>query len=95
MIAVVDAWSFYHFIGGIVMGVVAYNFLKPSHRLDFVIALPLFWELVENNVLASWLGFLSVEPLANAACDILITFIGGLLGLRLATMNIKPKRRRT
>ena len=89
---VIDVWSFYHFIGGIVIGVVAYNFLKPGHRLDFVMALPLFWEVVENNVFASWLGFLPVEPLANAACDILITFIGGLLGLRLAAMKLKWRR---
>ena len=88
MIAVVDVWSFYHFIGGIVIGIVAYNLLKPSRRLDFVIALPLLWELVENNVLASWLRLLPVEPLANAICDILITFIGGLLGLRIAAMKL-------
>ena len=91
---VIDVWSFYHFIGGIVIGIVAYNLLKPGQRLDFVIVLPLIWELVENNVLASWLGFLPVEPLANAACNILISFIGGLLGLRLAAMKLRLKRRR-
>lgn len=93
MIAV-DIWSFHHFIAGIVIGVIAYNLLKPNHRLDFLIALPLVWEVVENNILASWLGFLPVEPPINSACDILITFIGGLLGLHLASMRLKPKRKR-
>jgi len=79
----IDCWTLHHFLGGLALGLFAWNAFPRSRRLDFVALLPIAWEVFECNVLASWLRLFPVESMLNSVVDIAVSVAGALLGLML------------
>lgn len=79
-----DQWSVWHALGGLVMGFVIYNYSPRKIHFEWAIGLPIIFELVEQNIVASWFKIIEPELLMNSMTDLLITIPAIFLGICLA-----------
>ena len=59
-----DFYSFYHVIGGFALGVFLGAFVNRKYALQLALILPMIWEVIENNVFASWLHLIEQEAVS-------------------------------
>jgi membrane protein CcdC involved in cytochrome C biogenesis len=87
-----DIFSVWHIIGAIVVGLIFSVFFEKTKKMLLVaIAVPAAWEVIEQNILVSWIGLLEAEPLLNSFSDILIGFIFIMVG-HLIYKHVMKKR---
>lgn len=92
-LTMIDIFTFFHIAGGFVLGIFSYNYFKKGMKLEVPIALLFAWEVIEQNILVSWFGFLEKEPLLNSVMDLSIGISGVLIGYIFAKyLGIKEKR---
>jgi hypothetical protein len=90
----VDIYSYYHMIGGFGLGLFLGLFLPRRYAITLCIVLPIFWEVVEANILASWAGVVEPESILNSLTDIVLTVYSALLGSLVFFASNKAERRR-
>ena len=82
-----DQWTVWHILGGIVVGFVLYNFIPARLRFEFAVGTPIAFEIVEQNIVVSWLGIIQAETIMNSLADIIITIPSIYLGMYLARLK--------
>lgn len=50
----VDLWTIWHIVGGVGVGLLAYNLLPETRRFEYMVGAVIIFEVVEQNLLVSW-----------------------------------------
>lgn len=83
-ISLFDQWTIWHILGGLVVGFYIYNKVKKSKRFEYSVGIPILFELVEQNIVASWMKIIPLESLGNSIVDIIVGIIVINYGIKLA-----------
>ena len=75
-----DKWTFHHLLGGLAVGILSAAY-APKHKHEVAAAAIILFELVEQNILASWFKLMEPEPLSNTILDILMGVSGSSLAI--------------
>lgn len=81
-----DKWTFHHFLGGLAVGTFVAIFV-PKHKYELAAAAVICFELIEQNIFASWLKMIQPETLQNTILDIIM----GASGSTIAIIAINEK----
>lgn len=86
--ALLDSWSIWHATAGFALGLFIGLLIKSTKKAAvFAFVVPASWEVIEANIVVSWLGLIEAESLTNSALDIGVGFatimVGFLMSQRL------------
>lgn len=88
----IDYFTVWHIVAAFVIGLLAGFFIKRFKRqLIFAIAVPALWEVIEQNILVSWMGLLEPEPLLNSFTDIGFGIAFIMVGFMVHRMIMRRK----
>ncbi len=82
--AILDSWSFAHFVGGFLLGILIFLFIPEEFWIIVIIGFPILFELFEQGIVTRIFDFVKRESFLNTIADIIITITGILIGLGFA-----------
>ena len=87
---IVDIYILHHILAAFAIGFFASLFFKDIKKLTiFAVVVPVFWEVIEQNILVSWTELLEPEPFLNSLADIGVGIIFILAGFFVGRKILK------
>ena len=84
---VVDVYTVWHALAGLVIGFAIYNLIKDEKiHFELAVGLPILWEIIEVFVLMPFFTeyFAFIETIENSICDAITSIVFIVIGIFLA-----------
>lgn len=87
---IIDIYTVYHVFAALGIGLFLSLLFKNNKKVAvFAAVVPIFWEVLEQNILVSWTGLLEAEPILNSITDIGIGFAFVMIGFIIGNKVLK------
>ncbi len=80
MIELLDQWTVWHLLAGFALFIVATKVIEKKHRVKFLLALIILWELFQQAILVEVIP----DYIAGTLTDSLIDIVFGIVGVLIA-----------